>query len=162
MIDQTLPPDDPFPEEGDFEARYAWFERRLSGSSREDCTLIAARAALRALPNLSFVLPRKINGKKARDAAKDIVLPLTRCHVLSAAFPLAPAAERTAFRNAAADGAGAARAARAAAYAADAAYAAAYAADAAAAAAAADARVRQADKLIEFLSFAPVAEAAIA
>jgi len=36
MIDQTLPPDDPFPEEGDFEARRAWFQRRLSGRSRED------------------------------------------------------------------------------------------------------------------------------
>ncbi len=66
----------------------------------------------------------------------------------------------------AAAAAAAAYAADAAAYAADAAAraadAAAYAADAARAAAAAAARVRQADKLIEFLSFAPVAEAAIA
>ncbi len=102
MIDQTQPPDDPFPEDGHFKDRRAWFRRWLEGRSREDCTLIAARAALRVLPNLNFILPKNIHSETARAAAKDIVLPSTRCHVLSAAVPLAPTAERTAFRNAAA------------------------------------------------------------
>ena len=77
----------------------------------------------------------------------------------AAADAAADAAARAAAYAAARAAYAAARAADAAARAADAA---AYAADAAAAAAAAAARVRQADKLIEFLSFAPVAEAAIA
>jgi hypothetical protein len=60
MTEDVLPPNDPFPEDMDFILRPEWFQRRLETISRADCSLNAARVALRVLPSLTFILQQNI------------------------------------------------------------------------------------------------------
>lgn len=99
MANQTLP-DDPFPEKANFTKSLDWFARRLEGKSREDCILIAARAALRLLPALAAVLPHGNPKTKARENARTVLPPLLRCHLFSLVASLAPVPERERFRAA--------------------------------------------------------------
>lgn len=91
-------PADDFPVDGDFDERRNWFAARLDGRGREDCILLAGRAALRAMPYLQSLfglnLPaHKIDGKRHS-------LAVLRCEALSSLAALAPSEERDAFRSA--------------------------------------------------------------
>lgn len=100
MATTPTPPDDPFPEQGDFDTRRDWrdwFARRLEGRSREDCILIAARAALRVLPRLTFDMSEDIYIHGMSKSAKKIILPVMRCHALTLAASLSPASKSDKF-----------------------------------------------------------------
>lgn len=101
MATTPIPPDDPFPENGDFDERRAWFARRLEGRLEDDCILIAARAALRVFSNLTYLQQEYTNKKSTQNKAITTLLPIMGCHALSAAASLAPAAERERFKVAA-------------------------------------------------------------
>lgn len=71
--------DDPFPEYGDYDARQKWFARRLEGRSREDCILIAARAALRVFPKINLYFQPENTPK----TTKYFILLSIRCASIS-------------------------------------------------------------------------------
>jgi hypothetical protein len=99
-----------FPIDGGWDARRAWFATRLEGRPREDCILIAARAALRALPELGLMLSGKNPQRVTAGQFAKIILPACRANVVSLAASLAPASESKRFVVAAADAAASASA----------------------------------------------------
>ncbi len=90
-----------FPVTGNHEERRAWFETRLKGRSREDCILLAGRAALRVVPLLRSFVPASERGASPQSEGARHLLGVLRCNALSLVASLAPTSERERFRAAA-------------------------------------------------------------
>lgn len=91
---------DDFPVNGDRHERRHWFKTQLEDHGREDCILLAGRAALRVLPFLLPFARTSADGDIARSQRGDRwyhLLVLLRCNVLFVVASLAPTTERNRF-----------------------------------------------------------------
>ena len=92
---------DPFPGLNSFNAQRDWFVAKLVDRSREECILLAGRAALRTLPMLHLIL-EDFPHQKALKAHTDTIFPLLRCSVVTVIASLSSATDKDLYRYAAA------------------------------------------------------------
>jgi hypothetical protein len=79
--------DDPFPREWDFDKVQQWFERRFTVRPLPEVQLLAGRAAMRSLPQLSGIFD--VFRKRLTWTPKAILVPLLRCYPTSLGSALA-------------------------------------------------------------------------
>jgi len=91
---------DRFPGLNSFSAQRDWFAAKLVNRSREECILLAGRAALRTLPMLHSMLD-DFPDQKARNALTDTIFPLLRCSVVTVIASLSSATDKDLYRSAA-------------------------------------------------------------
>lgn len=91
---------DAFPALNSFGVQLDWFAAKLGYRSREECILLAGRAALRALPMLHSMLD-DFPDQKAQNALTDTIFPLLRCSVVTVIASLSSARDEDLYRSAA-------------------------------------------------------------
>lgn len=91
---------DPFPVDGDWETQRDWIRGLLKKRSRDECVLLAGRAALRALPMLRNLLTKNISVDTALWIRAEILLPLLRCYIVLIDALLVPPTHRGDFESA--------------------------------------------------------------